>query len=669
MSPSLFPLLTFAGSFLLFLIQPVAGKILLPVFGGAPAVWLTCLFFFQTVLLAGYWLAHVTPGPYVRYVLPALIVVQWFTRGAPQPGADPVTGIVWHLARTVGPAAIGLSMLSPLLQRWYRDRTGHEPYRLYAFSNAGSLLALFAYPFAVEPFTRLSQQYGGWMALTAAIFLAVMLAAPRSEAAPISGDRPASTSTKPATSDILSWTALAACGSALLSASTNQMTQEVPSTPFLWVLPLAIFLVTFILTFESDRWYNPQVFGVVAVLTVMGAVMSAQLSGHTPLIVKVGVPLLALFAGCMVCFGELVRLRPPAESLTVFYLAIAGGGALGSFFIAAVSPLLFKQVQTEFFLTLVACLAIRFIGWKNQAHLGPRRFIPPALAAVAVVMLLTQPDEHQVVRRARNFFGAVQVHMEKDKDLGVSRWLTHGATWHGVQYMDKEKQLWATTYYGRTSGVGLILSRLPRTSSRVAAIGLGAGTVALYGREQDRFRFYEINPDVAEIARRDFTFLSISPPQVDIVLGDGRLMLARESEPFDVIVVDAFSSDAIPTHLLTAECGAVYHRALKPGGALLFHVSNRALDLLPVTEGLARHMNYQMIPLFRPGDPATGGMTSIWVLLTQNEALIGDELLRKLSKRPPVTAKPPVLWTDDFSTLLPILEWRRDLTRFTTMFK
>lgn len=646
----LYPLLTFAGSFLLFVIQPIAGKALLPVFGGAPAVWLTCLMFFQAVLFGGYWLAHALPGPLVRFILPALLAVQWFAQAAPSPAADPVTGIVWQLARTVGPVALGLSMLSPLLQRWYRDRTGQEPYRLYAFSNAGSLLALLAYPLAIEPWLRVSHQYLGWTVAAAAVFIAILLLAPRQAQA-------RAATTTPDAASLAAWVALSACGSALLSATTNQLTQEVAATPFLWVLPLAVFLITFILTFESDRWYQPRLIALVAVLATMGACMGVQLGVNLPLWARVAIYALALFAGCMVCFGELVRRRPPAEALTVFYLAIAGGGALGSFFIAVLSPLLFKQVKTEFLVTLILCLAVRFFGWRDESDLGPARFAPPALAAAAVLVVLFKEDDVDVIRRTRNFFGAVQVYRGADRQTGfATRVLTHGTIMHGVQFVEADKRQWPTTYYGRLSGVGLILSRLPNNRpARVGAIGLGVGTIAAYGREGDVYRFFEINRDVAEIAQRDFGYLTASPARVEIVLGDARLSLQQERAPFDVIVVDAFSSDAIPTHLLTAECGRLYQRALAPGGALLLHISNRGLDLLPVAQGLARSMGFETMHFYRAGDARKGGQASTWVLLTQNEALLQDELLRRAVTEPE-RRREPVLWTDDFSSLWPVLK-------------
>ena len=647
--PSLYPILTFAGSFLLFLIQPIAGKTLLPVFGGAPAVWLTCLMFFQVVLLGGYWLAHVLPGSLVRFVFPLLLAIQWLVQDAPRPGADPVTSILLHLARTVGPVALGLSMLSPLLQRWYRDRTGQEPYRLYAFSSAGSLLALLAYPVAIEPFARVSHQYLAWSALAALVFIAILLQAPRHEAA-----RPPAV--WPARGSIAAWVALSAGGSALLSATTNQLTQEVASTPFLWVLPLAIFLLTFILTFESDRWYQPRVFATVSAMAAMAACAAVVLSVNVPLWARIAIFALVLFSGCMVCFGELVRLRPPAESLTVFYLAIAGGGALGSIFIAVVSPLLFKQIKTEFLVTMILCLAMRFFAWRQGQQLGLARFAPTLLAVATVAVLLFSDDDFDIVRRSRNFFGAVQVHLALEEGFGMKKVLTHGAILHGVEYQDRDKRPWPTTYSGRRSGVGLILNRLPPTPVRVGAIGLGVGTIATYGRPGDVYRFFEINPDVAEIAQRDFHYLTQSAPRVEIALGDARLMLERERLPFDVIVVDAFSSDAIPTHLLTAECGRLYQRLLAPGGALLFHISNRSLDLLPVVEGLARHISFQTLALHRPGDADQGGKTSTWVLLTQNETLLSDDSLVKAAKRPPGPHHGPLLWTDDFSSLWPVLQ-------------
>ena len=645
---SFYPLLTFAGSFLLFLIQPIAGKTLLPVFGGAPAVWLTCLMFFQGVLFAGYWLAHAVPGPMVRFVFPALLVLQWSTSAAVRPEGGPVVGILWQLMSTVGPVALGLSMLSPLLQRLYRDRTGEEPYRLYSFSNAGSLLALLAYPVVIEPFVRLSHQHTAWLAGAALVFIAILTQAPRTAG-------PLAAAALPAWRSIAAWAAFSACGSALLSATTNQLTQEVAATPFLWVLPLAVFLATFIFTFESDRWYNPRLFGLVAALAAMGACMAVGLGATMPLWARTGVYLLALFAGCMVCFGELVRARPPAESLTVFYLAVAGGGALGSFFIAVVSPLLFKQIKTEFLVVLILCLGVRLLGWQQERALGAARFAPSLLAAAAVAVVLFREDDYDIVRRTRNFFGAVQVHVAKD-DLGLKKVLTHGSILHGVEYQDADKRAWATTYYGRLSGVGLVLSRLPLRPARVAAVGLGVGTIAAYGREGDVYRFFEINPDVAEIAQKDFHYLAGSAARVEIVLGDARLKLQEERELFDVIVVDAFSSDAIPTHLLTAECGRLYQRLLKPGGALMLHLSNRALDLLPVAEGLARHIGFRTLPFHRLGDTHKGGHTSTWMLLTQNEELLQDEGLRRLSKTPPGVRLTPLLWTDDFSSLWPVLK-------------
>ncbi len=676
-----YPITIFLSSFLLFQVQPMMARYILPWFGGGPAVWTDCLLFFQALLLAGYVYAHwlgsrpsarVQAAAHLALLAASLVFlpIRPSTDWRPVSSADPSGRILLLLAVAIGGPYLLLSATAPLLQRWLTiGEPGAAPWRLYALSNLGSFAALLSYPFAIEPYLRLNTQVRVWSILYAAFVVLCGWTAWRfraAKAAPATVEPDAGTAKPPAIGTVLFWIALAACGSTLLVATTNQISQEIAVNPFLWVAPLALYLLTFVLTFESDRFYRRELWAVAAgILAPVGCVIPS-VSGALSLRSQLALYLAAMFVTCLVCHGEMARSRPSARYLTTFYVAIAGGGALGGVFVALIAPHVFTEFL-EYPIGLAAACLLAFVGWMRTGALaewtrGNLRVRVPLMALLfggLTAVVSTATSTQPAFASTRNFYGILRV-FEGSDDNGRFRELRHGRTRHGFQYLEALKRDWPTTYYGPHSGVGMTLNALDKPERRVAVVGLGAGTLAAWGRPGDTFRFYEINPDVDAIAHQWFTFLRDSKARTEVVLGDARVSLERElakgrSGDFDVIAVDAFNSDAIPFHLLTAECADVYRKRLAPGGLLLLHISNRVLNLEPVARGLADHLGWTETLFVSGDDRETGESGSTWVLLSHNAELVRHSGVAAVTA--PATKRPPIFWTDDFVSLWHVLDF------------
>jgi len=644
------------------------GRYVLPWFGGGPAVWTVCLLFFQVLLVAGYAYAHSMRFARAHIVVLALSLLALplaprrilFEQAS---STHPSLHILLVLAATVAAPYFVLSATGPLVQRWFTiAQPGEPPWRLYALSNLGSFLALFTYPFAVEPFFTLRTQSWIWSGLYAcfvALCAWTALTVGR-ELAPVRNSpvRPRA---------IFCWIGLAATGSTLLLATTNLISQDVAVIPFLWIAPLALYLLTFVIAFERDSWYRRTPYAIAAGLLVPAAcIVNAAAVGISPwwqIVIYVS----TLFVACMLCHGELARSRPNEQHLTHFYLAIAGGGALGGVFVAVIAPRIFTQF-TEYPIGLALACIGGLWGWMQRGALrqwATSSFavrIPTAALAVGAMsaVALISGDTRPALTTVRNFFGVLRVTEQQDATTGPYRELTHGRIRHGLQFLRSPQSSWPTTYYGPHSGVGIALEALegPR---RVGIIGLGAGTMAAWGRVGDTFRFYEINPAVISIAESWFSYLKNSSAKIETVLGDARVQLERERasgdpQRFDVLAVDAFSSDAIPLHLLTAQCGDLYRSHLKPNGLLLFHVSNRFLNLDPVTRGIAAHLGWSAARFVSSADSATGESNARWVLMTSDSTFLKrDHIALRISPWMP-NEPAPILWTDDFASLWHVLK-------------
>jgi hypothetical protein len=694
----------FLGAFLLFLLQPLVGKHLLPWFGGSPSVWTTCMLFYQVLLLAGYAYAHLLAGrlrPRAQSIAHGLVVLgalgllgwQFSAWSAPLlPGSDwapgagesPVAGILGLLLTSVGLPFLVLSATSPLVQAWFhRARPDSSPYRLYALSNLGSLLALIGYPFLIEPLLGLSDQATVWgvgFGLYGLCMLGLAIRLPG--AGPVGGPASMVTSAagagpRPRVGRVAWWLALSACGSCLLLAVTNQISQEVAVVPFLWVLPLTLYLLTFILVFGSDSWYRRPWFATALVLSSLAAIFVIFLEHRSSAVLQLIIFSLVLFFGCMVCHGELARLRPPARELTGFYLAISIGGALGGVFVGLLAPVWFEghwELHAAIFGSVVLLwllMALEPASWLNSGRVAWRR-----AGALCVLIVLglglvahTQMFQSRSLTQSRSFFGVLRVMQRLDRDPLFARYeLRHGLIIHGFQLRNPALQMLPTAYYTTSSGVGLALLNHPERVAgrplRIGVVGLGVGTIAAYGLPNDCLRFYEINPEVIALARGQggyFDFLARSPADIEVVLGDARLALQREldsgrQQQFDLLVVDAFSSDAIPVHLLTAEAFGLYLEHLDAGGILALHLTNRQLDLVPVVLRLASQWMLPVVVLHdRRSSPL--GQTSLWALITENEEFLG---LPGVSENTVWTGSEPVpevgLWTDDFASLLDALK-------------
>jgi SAM-dependent methyltransferase/MFS family permease len=662
----------FLSSFLLFLVQPLIARLILPWFGGSAAVWTTCMLFFQALLLAGYAYAHFLTKKVhggrrqalVHTVLlacaVALLPIAPGESWKPAGDAEPISRILILLAATVGLPYFLLASTSPLIQAWFaRARPSENPYRLFALSNLASLIALLGYPFAVEPQLTGNQQVAMWSWLFA-LFALLCAAVAWMTPAPAPQEAQAAASSRLSGKDVAYWLALSATGSVLLLAVTNHLTQNVAAVPLLWLLPLTLYLASFIIAFEGKGWYRPEWFWSFVLMWLAGmAWLLVDADYHYDLPVQLVVFMPGLLLGCLFCHGELYRMRPGTQHLTAFYLIVSAGGALGGLLVAVVAPLVFSgYYELGVGLVVLAVLtALRFMN-VNMVARGASLALVLAVAAAAVYDV--RRDQRDVSLASRSFYGVLRV-----KEYGTAgedghlRRLIHGTIMHGEQYLHPDKRSRLTTYYAEKSGIGVAIESKHDKPVKVGVIGLGTGTLAAYGRPGDVFRFYDIDPRVIGLAQSQFTYLGDSKAKVELAIGDARLTLEREApQNFDVLAVDAFSSDAIPVHLITREALGIYLKHVKPDGIVAFHVSNRFLDLVPVVARLAREHGVQVTHIKDDpdDDDPLGRSRSDWVLVSRSaEALKAPKIAEGGAAEP--KDKPDWrTWTDDYSNLIQILK-------------
>ena len=668
----------FLSAFLLFQVQPLIAKFILPWFGGSAAVWSAALLFFQLVLLAGYFYAHCL----IRYVrakaqvgihaallgasfatLPIVPAAHWKPAG----GGDPTLRILVLLGATVGLPYLLLSATSPLLQAWYlRTHAGAIPYRLFALSNFGSMLALLSYPVLVEPRFALGSQAVAW-SIGYAVFAAVCaLAGWKSRAGvdPIQ-TAPDAEAPAPGASAILLWIGLAACASTLLLAVTSHMTQNVAPIPLLWIAPLSLYLASFILCFESDRIYNRIVFLPLLAVS-LGLFAWGDYMFENNIDVKRMIPMLcaALFVACMVCHGELARRKPHPRYLTEFYLMVSTGGAAGGLFVALIAPRIFHS-YTELPVAIAACAILTACVLWNRAPGVPRPLwmrTALMLAAGLFAGYLARAEVQKnsgYVLSVRNFYGVLRVRDDPETSTDVAtRTLIHGTINHGTEILKPGAERIATSYFGRGSGISRAISALGEAGPiRIGILGLGAGVTATLAREGDTLHYYEINPLVFEIAKTQFGFFNACPADKQLFLGDGRLVLERmPDENLDFLAMDAFSSDAVPVHLLTKEAWTTYQRHLKPAGVLAINITNRYLDLAPVIAQTAADLGWQGVVVDDENLEESFYTVSVWALMSR-DARIFDHPDFRDEEVVPLKASPGFRpWTDDYSNIIQILK-------------
>ena len=759
----------FLSAFLLFQVQPLIARYILPWFGGAPAVWTTCMLFFQVLLLGGYAYAHAINSwlkprkqaiLHVSLLVISLAFLPIIPRESlkPEGTESPTLQILILLLITIGLPYFLLSSTGPLIQAWFSRRfPGRSPYRLFSLSNAGSLLALVTFPVFFEPLLGSKQHATYWSIghgffVIACAFCAIttcMLFRPKesSESIQEAGSTDEQPATQPGVLTLLMWLVLSLVPSVLLLASTNQICQEVAVVPFLWVLPLGLYLISFIICFDNPFWYNRTVFGSMMVLSIGLANFCIAEGTSVPLPLQIFGFSFALFACCMTCHGELAKSRPHPKYLTLFYLFVSLGGALGGVFVVVIAPMIFTD-YLELHVALIAAPIVTFLAiiitndWRSMRNIS---WVTPLCALVVFGFLIFQSPEvfenfqlriafiaaivfgvnrmpnestkpwvnklgrivpllfivgvvfavngalfndafnrdSDIVLMKRDFFGTVKVldntlvvgFDEEEDDKKFT--LLNGRINHGFQYQDEAHRRERTSYYAPGSGVGIAIEQHPNRSDglKLGVIGLGTGTIASWVNQKDEIIFYEINPIVKEIAYSEyFSYLrDANVPPENVILGDARVKLAQQlkegkSQQFDVLAVDAFSSDAIPRHLLTQECLELYKQHLKSDGILAIHISNRYLDLEPIVFKLAELAGYKSFLIdFDDDDEAwgeMGDMYSSWVLLTNNKEFYESESF--LPNTDPWDPQDDIVWTDDFGSIFQVLDF--DLDSIYEMF-
>lgn len=727
---ALFVATILAGSFLLFMVQPLVARMALPRLGGAPGVWNSAMLVYQALLLGGYAYAHALGRLTLRrqaMVHLAVLALAGLTLPIALADVPPLAAgwePVWVpllFLTTIGPVFFAVSAQAPLMQRWYAaDASAGDPYWLYAASNLGSFAGLIAYPLLLEPNLPLAEQSLGWSLGYAVLVALVALAALsrwRSTGAP--ADAPAEAAQPIGTRRILHWLVLAAVPSGLMLSTTTHLTTDIVAMPLLWVIPLGLYLLSFVFAF-NDRSHIGQVFARVAPFTLALAGGFAMAGRGTEGVTVAGAAVLMLLVVAVALHRRLYLDRPAPSQLTLFYLVMSAGGALGGLFTALIAPVVFDWVWEHPLLVLAAAalLADRpMVDWTGRLGIAPR-YRRAALLAVLLVIAVLAGRLYQAVldrdsfavaalmvgiavlsmlllgnrlaftaamlalmlgrggydtldssldgTRQRSFFGVYAV---RDGEFTGLRGLTHGTTLHGLQFSDRSRERQPTSYYTRSSGVGMALSQAERIvgpAARIGVVGLGVGTLACYRQPDQSYEFFEIDPLVASYSKNGtFTFLRRCAPAAPIRFGDARLVLAAAGPAqFDMLVIDAFSSDSIPVHLMTREAFAVYRRALKPGGVLLVHISNRYIELEPVVAALSVESGMRALQRVDLDKGDAGRTPSLWVALAADPKLL-DRL--EAASPPGAWEALPVAttraWSDDFASILPFLRWDRVLGR------
>lgn len=722
-SRALFVATILTGSFLLFLIQPMVARLALPRLGGAPNVWNSAMLVYQALLLAGYWYAHrLSRLPLQRqsrlhlilYAVALLTLPVGLVDLPPPPPGSEVFWVPALLALSIGPVFFLVSAQAPLMQRWYalHPQAG-EPWALYAASNLGSFAGLIAYPLLVEPLLPLQAQGWAWSAGYVLLLGLIALSARARRGLPQVAEAPAAQQ-RPAARQLALWIALAAVPSGLMLSTTTHLTTDIFAMPLLWVIPLGIYLLSFVIAFSDRRGPARAVSALawLAVLSIGGLAMVSQgAHGLLPVLASVGL----LFFVCVALHARLYDLRPPAEGLTGFYLAMSLGGALGGLFTALIAPLAFDWAWEHPLLVFAAALLLprpALLDWARRGDLAPAlkfmalgglmiaaaalaKFLYDAnsevgretaaivlSAALALVGLALVPWRAlalgvlgaamlvqgglQTIKdsrdglRTRSYFGVYTV---RDYPLEQQRTLAHGTTLHGRQSTDPAARCLPLTYYGPGSGAGIAFanaSRLAPGRAMIGVVGLGTGSLLGYARPGQSWSVFEIDETVLDLSRQGkFTYLSGCAPGAQIVLGDARLKLAQvRPGTYDLLAIDAFSSDSIPLHLFTHEAFGVYMQALAPRGVLMVHISNRFIDLEPALAAAvkARGLHAAVREDSPPDQNVWTGST--WVAITRDPARL-DELAKLAPAMPfrPLKQPAPRLWTDDHASILPYVTW------------
>lgn len=748
----------FLGAFLLFAVQLILGKYFLPWFGGTPALWTACMFFFQALLLAGYSYSHVLVNWFserMQTVVHIFLIcasllwlgvmsLRWHgvllpsDAWRPQDSDHPIWNVTVLLSVSAGLPYLVLSSTGPLLQSWFaRTHATRSPYRLYALSNFASLLLLVIYPIAVEPWLSLRSQARIWSAAFMAYAISCAYCAwQAANAQPLRevAENPAvQDMSAPSVSNHFLWMGLAACSCVMFLATTNQLCQDVAVVPFLWILPLSIYLLSFIICFDQQRWYSRRVFVPAFAISIFLACFLVNGWAMNKILAQIGIYSFVLFACCMVCHGELARSKPGPQRLTSFYLMVSLGGALGGAFAALLGPKIFSafwEYQVGLWgsvLLMLLALARDKSSWLYSSRIGLpalavlAALLPGSVAVVArhqsasslfaaipvliaayVLVRWGEHSENDARRRAvpiycvtvlavlgallffsargqvegspmvsRNFYGVLTV---RELNSQYPEWrafsLHHGRIAHGFQFQAEDKRMLPTAYYGTTGGAGRTITALRKLRSspgdpkplRIGVVGLGVGTLAAYGRWGDYIRFYEINPEVTRVANDQgfFTYLRDCQAKLDVITGDARLSMKSELEhnqpqQFDVLVVDAFTGDAIPIHLLTKEAFEVYLREVtQPDGIIALHITNTHLDLRPVMLKIAEHFQLHYAFLHSEGD-GTIATYNDWALLSRDQMALNSIATPAEQNKTVGQRSNMPLWTDDYSNLLGLL--------------